>query len=142
MEELLVGVHLRQFNFYSASLFQARRKQGYKMKKLIFICLLYAFFGVNALYAAGIADLHKAKGLECAVCHGSDIKNLQEPTIETCAACHSLKTLAESSNAYKPTNPHKSPHYQENLDCNNCHHGHQASEDYCAQCHSFNFKVK
>ncbi|WP_081454058.1 cytochrome c3 family protein [Sutterella wadsworthensis] len=33
------------------------------------------------------------------------------------------------------------PHYGIQLDCVNCHHGHEESEDYCAQCHNFGFNV-
>ncbi|WP_418545649.1 cytochrome c3 family protein [Parasutterella excrementihominis] len=42
----------------------------------------------------------------------------------------------------KPQNPHVSPHYGNKLDCTLCHLQHAAPENYCAQCHSFDFKVK
>ncbi|MBW2098891.1 MAG: cytochrome c3 family protein [Deltaproteobacteria bacterium] len=32
-------------------------------------------------------------------------------------------------------NPHNSPHYGADLDCNFCHHQHSKSENFCAQCH-------
>lgn len=111
-----------------------------KIKTLFF--LLFFVLAGNFIYAAGIADIHKGKNIACAACHGNDVKNLQEPTIETCSACHSPKELAQKTKDYKPTNPHDSPHYHENLECSNCHHGHITSEDYCQQCHTFNFKVK
>ncbi|WP_418869780.1 cytochrome c3 family protein, partial [Sutterella wadsworthensis] len=38
-------------------------------------------------------------------------------------------------------NPHVSPHYGKTLECTNCHLMHQESENYCNQCHEFNFKV-
>ena len=113
-----------------------------KMKKLLFCFFMAAGLSLNLSYAAGIADLHKSKGVECASCHGNDTKNLQEPTINTCATCHAPKAVAEKTKDYKPTNPHDSPHYHENLECGNCHHGHSQSEDYCLQWHTFNFKVK
>ncbi|WP_423837815.1 cytochrome c3 family protein, partial [Sutterella wadsworthensis] len=46
-----------------------------------------------------------------------------------------------STKNVKPTNPHTSPHYNADLDCVNCHVGHEPSENYCAQCHNFDFKV-
>ena len=41
----------------------------------------------------------------------------------------------------KPTNPHVSPHYQDQLDCTNCHYMHGETENFCDQCHQFGFKV-
>jgi cytochrome c oxidase cbb3-type subunit 3 len=35
-----------------------------------------------------------------------------------------------------PPNPHTSPHYGTELDCNLCHRQHAKSENYCAQCHA------
>ncbi|WP_301096791.1 cytochrome c3 family protein, partial [Turicimonas muris] len=34
-----------------------------------------------------------------------------------------------------------SPHYQNKLECNNCHVGHEPSENFCGQCHNFEYKV-
>ncbi|PKN26684.1 MAG: hypothetical protein CVU64_17380 [Deltaproteobacteria bacterium HGW-Deltaproteobacteria-21] len=31
-------------------------------------------------------------------------------------------------------NPHTKPHSLD-LDCNACHHGHSADENYCSSCH-------
>ena len=64
-----------------------------------------------------------------------------EPTIETCTQCHDLKKLVAKTETVKPTNPHFSPHYQDQLDCTNCHLQHGPTENYCDQCHQFNFKV-
>ncbi|HSD42833.1 MAG TPA: cytochrome c3 family protein [Burkholderiales bacterium] len=39
-------------------------------------------------------------------------------------------------------NPHNSPHYGRDADCNLCHHQHAKSENYCAQYHEkWAFKV-
>ena len=32
-------------------------------------------------------------------------------------------------------------HYQDKLECTNCHLGHEKSENFCAQCHDFKFNV-
>lgn len=74
-------------------------------------------------------------------CHGSDAANPKMPTIETCTQCHDLKKLVAKTESVKPTNPHVSPHYQDQLDCTNCHLQHGPTENYCDQCHQFNFKV-
>ncbi len=42
----------------------------------------------------------------------------------------------------KPTNPHMSPHYQDTLDCTNCHLMHSEPDNFCNQCHQFDFKVR
>lgn len=89
-----------------------------------------------------LADRHVAAGVKCESCHGPDKKNPAEPTIQTCETCHPTKALVEKTKDVKPRNPHTSPHYQDKLECTNCHHGHEASENFCAQCHSFKFNVK
>ena len=56
--------------------------------------------------------------------------------------CHNTKQLVEKTKDVKPTNPHMSPHYQDTLECTNCHLQHDTPEDFCEQCHKFNFKVR
>lgn len=94
--------------------------------------------------AAGamLADRHVAKGINCQICHGPDKANMQEPTTETCTQCHPVKPLVEKTAKVKPTNPHISPHYATDLDCSSCHAGHREGENFCNQCHQFDFKVK
>lgn len=87
------------------------------------------------------ADRHQALGLTCEVCHGPDKANPKEVTIETCTQCHNTKDLVEKTKNVKGANPHTSPHYQDQLDCTNCHMQHEESVDFCAQCHQFGFKV-
>ena len=59
-----------------------------------------------------------------------------------CLVCHgSAAKVALKTQNTKPNNPHDSPHYGTQLDCNFCHRQHAKSEDYCAQCHKFNFVV-
>ncbi len=89
-----------------------------------------------------LADKHAAKGMNCQMCHGPDKNNLQEPTTATCVQCHPVNALVSKTAKVKPTNPHTSPHYATDLDCSSCHLGHQAGENFCNQCHQFNFNVK
>ena len=105
---------------------------------------------MTALMAAGTAsaadgkfgaDRHAAMGLTCETCHGPDKANLATPDIKTCTQCHNTKDLVEKTKDVKPTNPHVSPHYQDQLDCTNCHYMHGETENFCDQCHQFGFKV-
>ena len=50
-------------------------------------------------------------------------------------------TLVAKTKNVKPQNPHVSPHYQDQLECTNCHHMHEESENFCGQCYDFKFKV-
>ena len=103
--------------------------------------LMGAAFSASAADAF-LADRHKAMGLNCQMCHGPDEKNPQTPTIDTCTACHPKDALAEKTAKVKPANPHVSPHYGKDLECTNCHMGHMEPENFCNQCHQFDFKVR
>ena len=108
------------------------------------IILVTAVLGLSsfALQAGvGIADKHTAKSIPCEACHGPDKGNPTTPALETCVACHPLKALTEKTASVKPANPHFSPHYQDQLDCTLCHTGHIESDNYCNQCHKFDFKL-
>ena len=106
--------------------------------------MLTTFIAIGSAQAADQkfgADRHVAMGMTCESCHGPDKANPQEVTIKTCTQCHNTKDLVEKTKNVKPQNPHMSPHYQDQLECTNCHFMHSESEDFCAQCHQFGFKV-
>ena len=107
---------------------------------LVALSMAFASISTSAADQFG-ADRHVAKGIKCEMCHGSDKANPQEPKIETCSGCHNIKQLVEKTKDVKPQNPHMSPHYQDQLDCINCHIMHGPTENFCDQCHSFGFKV-
>ena len=86
------------------------------------------------------SHLHQLSGVGCAQCHGN-VKKPTEVAQEKCMSCHDTTKLAEKTASVKPANPHSSPHYGKDADCNLCHHQHAKSENYCAQCHKFEFKV-
>lgn len=96
----------------------------------------------GAVAADFLADRHAKVGVTCESCHGPDQKNLEMPTLDTCTGCHNLAALTEKTAKLKPTNPHISPHYQDQLDCTNCHMGHAEGVNFCNQCHQFDFKVR
>ena len=84
---------------------------------------------------------HQLAGVNCVKCHGKT-KTPAALTMEQCIACHGATAkLAEKTKNVKPANPHTSPHYGTELDCNLCHHQHAKSENYCAQCHKFDFQT-
>lgn len=112
------------------------------MQKTIALLLLGAFLAGTSMAGEFLADRHGKVGVDCAACHGPDLKNMQRPTIETCTSCHALDALVEKTKNVKPTNPHTSPHYGKRLDCINCHMGHAESTNFCNQCHQFPFNVK
>ena len=98
-----------------------------------------ALLSCSGVQAKGFADFHtETLKLPCTTCHATKD---EMPTTATCVQCHPKDKLVESTKDVKPTNPHKSPHYNADLDCVNCHVGHEESVNYCGQCHSFDFKV-
>jgi cytochrome c553 len=87
------------------------------------------------------SHIHQLTGVNCAACHGKTRKPAATE-MKKCVGCHgSTAKLAEKTAGVKPENPHTSPHYGTDLDCNLCHHQHAKSENYCNQCHKFDFKV-
>lgn len=87
------------------------------------------------------SHLHQLAGVGCADCHGKEGK----PAVvemDRCLACHgSGDKVAALTAQMKPQNPHLSVHYGSELDCNLCHRQHAKSENYCAECHRWQFKV-
>ena len=94
-----------------------------------------------------LADRHVARGMKCTACHvdakGGALK-AANTDYGVCATCHGdynamiKKTDAKYKNSGQP-NPHAQ--HDGALPCTECHKGHKASVNYCAQCHSFVYKV-
>ena len=102
---------------------------------------LLAFAAEGALAEGkNLADRHVAAGMKCESCHGPG-KKIETPEKEQCIACHDPVKLAEKTKDVKPSNPHNSPHYQTGLECTLCLVEHDKPENYCNQCHKFDFKV-
>ena len=104
------------------------------MKRLLLSSFLLsvALFYFDASFAQESAplgaDRHGVKNVTCKECQ--------------CSKCHAPDEIEKKTQGIKPQNPHVSPHYGNKLECTLCHLQHAAPENYCAQCHSFNFKVK
>lgn len=87
------------------------------------------------------SHLHAFKGVTCEQCHGK-VKKPAPVEMAKCVDCHGATAkLAEKTAKVKPQNPHESPHYGTDADCNLCHHQHAKSENLCAQCHKFDYVV-
>jgi hypothetical protein len=86
------------------------------------------------------SHLHALRGIDCASCHGK-VKKPKAVEMDKCTTCHDPAAMAQKTASTAHANPHDSKHWGTELDCNLCHHQHAKSEDYCAQCHRFGFKV-
>jgi len=85
-----------------------------------------------------LGDQHKEVGIQCEGCHKENPPKNKVP-VAVCLGCHGdYKALAEKTQKVDP-NPHMS--HEGKLPCETCHHSHKPSEDHCASCHNFGFKV-
>lgn len=88
---------------------------------------------------------HIARGLNCTTCHSNMLKGtirLNKDKRDVCVDCHGwYDELVKRSASDDPeeVNPH-SQHDGE-LPCKTCHKGHREGDNYCGQCHFYNFKV-
>ena len=88
-----------------------------------------------AAFAADVhlADRHTARGAACDKCHVAG--TTKAPTAKECFACHGdYKKLADRA-AELDINPHDS--HMGELECAECHQGHQQPKLVCDQCHEF-----
>lgn len=104
---------------------------------LLLSLLLLSVFTAQVLFAADIfnSDKHIKTGHNCNSCHGADkVAAGAEVGMPKCLSCHgSYEKLAKRTETTS-RNPHTNPHSLD-LDCNVCHHGHRADENYCGSCH-------
>lgn len=92
-----------------------------------------------------LAELHKARKVECEECHGkSDHKIVvddNETALNTsCVDCHASDIADLNAKAKGHINPHKS-HLGDTINCTTCHSGHAQSKLYCNNCHSFDMSI-
>lgn len=113
---------------------------------MLLLGLLALLMPSNATWAAAegaaLAELHKAKQVGCADCHGKAKKivvdDSERGVNQRCVGCHgSLAQVAAKSKHH--INPHKS-HLGE-INCTACHRGHEQSVAYCNGCHTFNLPM-
>jgi Cytochrome c3 len=85
-----------------------------------------------------LIDKHIAAGLNCAACH-SESPPSKQPDTAVCVKCHGSNAQMAAKTASDQPNPHAS--HLGDVPCTSCHHIHQASVLYCAQCHNFDLNT-
>ena len=106
----------------------------------LFACFFYVYsLSACAAEAPFLADKHKDAGVNCESCHEENPPSKLVPT-SVCLGCHGgdYAKLAERTKKMAQ-NPHAS--HLGNANCEYCHHAHRPSENYCAKCHRFGFKL-
>lgn len=115
------------------------------MKKTCIFLLLCSCVAVTHGEEKFLADRHVEKyHLTCASCHDpakpTVLKQVNDRDI--CITCH-----GDYDKMYKLTMPKDeaegNPHAQHDgvLPCTECHHGHKPGTNYCAECHTWEFKT-
>lgn len=104
---------------------------------LTILLLVALTFSSQACAVNKIKPHHKDAGLKCNSCHTS--KPFEAVEAEQCLTCHELPK--QKTDYHGAPDKHDSPHYGTSLECENCHAEHEASENYCNNCHEFDFKV-
>ncbi|TKB46205.1 cytochrome c3 [Ferrimonas sediminicola] len=99
--------------------------------------MMVAMTGAQVTAANAIKPHHQEAGLNCKSCHQS--APFEPVGMEQCLNCHALPE--QKSDYHGAPDKHDSPHYGVKLECENCHFEHEESENYCANCHDFEFNV-
>ena len=89
-----------------------------------------------------LAELHKAKQIGCADCHGTAKKIIVDDSEkginQSCVGCHGdLEAVGAKAKGH--INPHKSHLGQ--INCTACHSGHSRSQAYCLKCHTYDMPI-
>ena len=103
---------------------------------LLLSLILLSVSTAQVLFAADvfISDKHIQKGLNCHNCHGTTkVAAGAKVDMAKCLSCHGPYEKLAKRTETMSRNPHAS-HFDD-LDCNVCHHGHRADENYCGNCH-------
>lgn len=113
------------------------------MTKNTFIALAAALcfgtaFSSSVLASDYTADFHLAHGQKCETCHKTAPTEGAKVKKDVCKQCHSYEALAKQTAKDEP-NPHYS--HLGDVNCTDCHKGHQKSELMCNQCHQFSLQV-
>lgn len=89
-----------------------------------------------------LAELHKAKQIGCADCHGTakkiTVDDSEKTVNQSCIGCHG-DLDAVGAKAKGHINPHKSHLGQ--INCTTCHSGHSRSQAYCLKCHTYDMPI-
>ena len=80
-----------------------------------------------------LSHTHMANDIACDECH--DKKPFKAVPTARCRECHGGPEEMAALTKSMEHNPHESPHYGNDMDCDMCHHLHAASENMCNNCH-------
>ncbi|MBU2646291.1 cytochrome c3 family protein [bacterium] len=83
---------------------------------------------------------HLKNGIACLDCHDSE-GDPQALTTEKCLSCHGSFDDVAAKTAGMDPDPHNSPHYGKEQDCELCHRQHKESENFCSECHEWKLNV-
>lgn len=104
-------------------------------KKLVVLAFaVLSAFMLNTS-AAGLAELHTAKGQNCAACHIDGKPSSSNVSEASCQKCHGEEPAGKALEieGKKVANIHKT-HF-DTFECFQCHKGHSQSVIACAECH-------
>jgi fumarate reductase flavoprotein subunit len=90
-----------------------------------------------------LADDHGEFRGQCGTCHGSGRGPVDDNLGQEnagCTSCHGDLGAIASREPQGEVSPHQS-HFIGEIACTTCHSGHRKSMNYCAACHSFDFKL-
>ena len=109
------------------------------MKTLI--AALAVSLAMGSAFAADkpLADRHAGFGLECASCHKTTPVEGAVVKKDACKTCHNYADLAKATAKMEP-NPHRS--HLGDVNCVECHSGHQKPRLMCNDCHRFSIMPK
>ncbi len=110
------------------------------MRKLgVFTLLLCWSVGIWAGNSEFLADRHGKYGVSCSGCHKETPPAKKVKTAQ-CQTCHGdYAQLAERTKTMTPNNVHAN--HLGDLDCRECHTGHEKDKLVCAECHNFKFSM-
>jgi len=96
----------------------------------------------NLVTKMSMSHTHLLNDITCSDCHGDD-RPASRVSQAKCIECHDLAELVKKT-AKDPKDPMHNPHnshYGPEFACDACHKAHGKSEDFCAMCHVFGWKV-
>jgi Zn finger protein HypA/HybF involved in hydrogenase expression len=90
-----------------------------------------------------LADRHVSRGVQCQSCHTESGKLKEYKEFGICSSCQGDydTVIKKTAGKFKDADPNPHDQHDGNLPCTECHHGHSASKNYCADCHSYTYNV-
>ena len=96
--------------------------------------------GIRTRGKLPLGHVHLLNGVDCDDCHENP-KAAKPLLSDQCLLCHETRDDVAARTAGADPNPHDSPHYGKDLDCELCHHMHKKPDDFCVQCHNWDYRI-